>query len=106
MAADELEGNTRDVPVIWIDWDAEPILFANVILAQHMNDEFIISFGQASPPVLMGSEEERREALANITAVPVKAVARIGVTPQRMREFLDAMWQNLERYEHTGENGE
>lgn len=106
MAADEPNGETRDVPVVWLDRDTEPILFANVILAQHVNDEFIISFGQASPPVLQGSEEERREALANLTAVPVKAVARIGVTPQRMREFVNVMWQNLERYEHEGENGE
>lgn len=72
MGARESSGEGRSVPLIWIDREDEPVLFANQILAQHLNDEFLISFGQVSPPAILGSEEEREDALARVEFVPVK----------------------------------
>lgn len=105
MATDESGGEERTVPLVWIDRDAERILFANQILAQHLGDEFIISFGQVSPPAILGDETERTEGLERIELVPVKTVARIGVPAQRMREFVAVMRQNLDLYERKA-NGE
>jgi hypothetical protein len=73
--------------------------FANQIVVQHHANEFYISFGQASPPPILGSDEERREAMERVEFVPVKTVARIGLTAQRMTEFIRVMQENLSLYE-------
>ena len=57
MGAGESSSEGRSVPLIWIDRDDKAVLFANQILAQHLNDEFLISFGQVSP--LLSSEAKR-----------------------------------------------
>lgn len=105
MAIDEATGTERTVPLVWIDRDAERILFANQILAQHLDDEFIISFGQVSPPAILGDGAERSEGLDDIEIVPVKTVARIGMPAGRMREFIAVMQQNLDLYEHKAGTG-
>ena len=99
MGAGESSSEGRSVPLIWIDRDDKAVLFANQILAQHLNDEFLISFGQVSPPAILGSEEEQQEGLARVEFVPVKTIARIGLPAQRMREFVSVMQQSLDQYE-------
>ena len=99
MADGDSGGETSDIQLVWGDRDDAPILFSNLILAQNLRDDFIISFGQASPPILPEDEGKRREALEGIDFVPVKTIARIGMSAQRMREFVAVMQQNLERYE-------
>ena len=93
----------RSVPLIWTDKDEQPVMFANQILAQHVNEEFLISFGQVSPPAILGSDEERQEALTRVEFVPVRTVARVGMPAQRMREFVAVMQQSLEQYERESE---
>lgn len=105
MGDSELSGEGRSVPLLWTDRDEKPVMFANQILAQHVNEEFLISFGQVSPPAILGSDEERQDALARVEFVPVRTVARIGMPAQRMREFVAVMQQSLEQYERESGGG-
>lgn len=103
MEDSESSGEGHSVPLIWTDRDEQPVMFANQILAQHVNEEFLLSFGQVSPPAILGTDEERQDALARVEFVPVRTIARIGMPAQRMREFVAVMQQSLEQYERESE---
>jgi hypothetical protein len=75
-----------------------PILLSNIAIVQNEHNEFILTFGQYSPPIVIGSEEERRRRLASMSALPVNVIARIGMTPDRMAEFIDALQKNYGRW--------
>lgn len=74
--------------------------FVSNIVVQHQPDAFILSFFEVWPPAVLGeSEEEKREILESLDAVEAKCVARLVVTPSRMREFVTLMTENLDNYE-------
>ncbi len=60
----------------WVGVEDVPIVFVNQILGQ-VDDkgEVIISFGQATPPILLGSPEDLRRQAAAIPFIQVKPVA-------------------------------
>jgi hypothetical protein len=89
------------VPVVWTDVDETPILFANQFVSQFQPGEFVLTFGQVSPPVLLGSEEERREQALRLRWIPIKAIARVGLTRARMEELIGVLRDNLENHDRA-----
>lgn len=87
------------IPVQVIGADDVPILFANQFIIQHLDKEFILTFGQFGPPLLLGTEDQKAEAAKHISYVPIKVVARIGMTPERLVELIKVLQENLRRYE-------
>jgi hypothetical protein len=81
------------VPVSYRGIDDLPIHFANAFIAQKTTgqDEFIISFGHISPPVLLGTPEQQREQAAQISYVQAKMIARFGMNAQRVRELVELL---------------
>lgn len=74
--------------------------FVSNIVVQHDPDIFIISFFELWPPVVLGeSDEEKRKALMALDHVDAKCVARLVVTPGKMKEFIAAMEENFKGYE-------
>ena len=87
------------VPLVYVGIDDVPILYANQFIIQHQQDEFIISIGQVSPPVLLGDEAEQREQAERLSYVPVKVVARLALTRQRLTELIAVLQSNLESFD-------
>jgi len=74
--------------------------FVSNMVVQHQPDFFVLSFFEIWPPAILGdTEEERQEVLESIEEVEAKCVARLVITPSKMREFLKVMSENWERYE-------
>jgi hypothetical protein len=93
--------DTVQVPLAWVGLDEVPVLVSNQALIQHIGeDEFVLAFGHASPPPLVGSEEEKREQLRQISFVPVRVIARFGLTRRRVEELLNILQENLSRYDN------
>ncbi len=70
------------------------------IVVQHQHDRFVLSFFEVwLLPVLAESDEELQKQFDSLESVEAKCVARLVVTPQRMKEFVDVMRKNLENYE-------
>lgn len=74
--------------------------YVSNIVVQHDPDVFILSFFEVWPPaVLAESEEARRKAFNSLECVDAKCVARLVVTPNKMKEFLTIMQTNYRNYE-------
>jgi len=67
-------------------------------VAQHTDQEFIVSFFEVRPPLLLGSPEENQQQLEQMGAVPAECVARIVLSPARMGELLRVLTANYDSY--------
>ncbi|MBI3360733.1 MAG: DUF3467 domain-containing protein [Chloroflexi bacterium] len=83
----------RPVPLKWTGVDDVPVNFANNILIQHTDHEFIVTFGYIQPPIVLTESDAD-----SINSVACLAVARIAVSPTRMPEILRALSENYEKY--------
>lgn len=74
--------------------------FVASLIVQHQPEMFVLSFFEVWPPAVLGETDEEKQAiLDSIESVEAKCVARLVVTPSKMREFLDVMNENLTNYE-------
>ena len=85
------------LPLFVVGAEDTPILFANLVVAQHIGEEFVITFGQYTPPLALGPDPV--EQLKNTPYVPVKVVARVGMTPQRLQELIEVLQTNLKNWQ-------
>lgn len=85
------ENEEISLPLVWIDPDSAEILFVNQMLVQRQGEEYILTFGQQTPPVLTGTPEERMEQAQQIPYVPVRVAVRVATTTQRLRDFVEAI---------------
>ena len=89
----------KAVPIVVTGLNEVPILFSNQFYVQHHITEFIVTFCQIQPPLIVGSPEEVQRQAEYLTSVPAQVVARIGLTPQRMGELVRVLQENLQNYE-------
>ncbi len=85
------------LPAVWVGVDDAPIVFVNQFAAQVNAGEVTLTFGQASAPMLLGTVEEQKAQAAQLPFVPVRSVARLGLTPARLRELVGILQQTLNR---------
>jgi len=97
MATDK--GQPVTLPLFIVGAEDVPILFSNLMVSQHEQNEFILTFCQYAPPLTLGSTEEQLEQVRNMPYVPVKAVARIGLTPDRLVQLMGVLETNLKVWE-------
>ena len=91
------DGQPVEIPLLFIGTEDVPIVFSNLQIVQHEEQEFVITFGQYTAPLLppdVGAEEMLRRA----PHVAVRAVARVGMTAQRFELFVAALQSNLETW--------
>jgi len=74
--------------------------YVSNIVVQHDPDVFILSFFELWPPTILAeSEEEKTKALMALEHVDAKCVARLVVTPSKMKEFIAVIQENFKSYE-------
>jgi hypothetical protein len=99
-----------EVPVVWGGVEEVPILYANTFVCQWdvaAHGGFILTIGQLTPPALIGTPDEVRGQAEQLSYVPVRAVARIGVTRAKLDELIAILTINRDSYdEHARKMGE
>lgn len=91
MAGEEQD---RLVPVVWAGLDDIPIMFANQFAIQGDGSELLLTVGQLVPPMLLGSDDERRQQAETISYVPIKTICRVSLTAERLDELIDVLTQH------------
>lgn len=86
------------LPIEWYVPEDLLSCYANNIVVQQTPHEFIISFFETLPPLIIGSLEEQKHQLEGLKSIRAKCVARILVNPNRMGEFIQALQQTYAGY--------
>ncbi len=73
--------------------------YATNLVVQHTEHEFIVSFYEVQPPLLLGTPEENKAALEHLGEVRATCVARIIIAAGRMAEFVKVLQDNVATYE-------
>lgn len=90
--ADEGAPGTVTLPVAWVDSDDAPILFANQFLLQQIAEmEYVLYVGQVTPPPVIGTPEQQQAQLEQINFVPVRTLARLSLSQNRLDELLGVL---------------
>ncbi|SRR5712692_1221497 len=92
------------IPLVWVGSEEVPILFANAFIAQFVQPdqvEFVLTVGQLVPPALLGSQEQIEAQAKAVSFVPVKTVARIGFTRQRVAELAQVLQTVLDNHDQA-----
>jgi hypothetical protein len=90
--------------VIWAGVEDVPILYANTFISQFDPTSmggFILTVGQLTPPVLLGTEDEIKEQAERVSYVPVRAVARIAVTRGKLDELIAILESTKEKFDRA-----
>ena len=96
--AEEKQGEPRCLPLEWHFPGDIISRYATNMVVQHTEHEFIVSFFEVRPPVLLGEVEEQEAALEQVKSVRADCVARIIVAPERLKEFIQVLQDNLDKY--------
>ena len=96
----------------WVGVDDVPLLVANQFAVQLgagspevAPEDLFLVVGQVAPPLLVGTEEEQRAQFAEVTAVPIRTLARLSLTRQRAVELAAALSQLVEQYDAARTGG-
>jgi hypothetical protein len=82
---------TVAIPLAWVGLDDAPITYVNQMILQmgepNHPSEFLLTFGQLHPPVLLGDPDQNQAQLQAMPYVPVRVVAKLALSEQRVREL-------------------
>jgi hypothetical protein len=92
------------VPIVFIGADEIPVHYANQFVVQHEQNEFFLTVGTVTPPILLGSEEERLRQASQLSYIPIRVVARIAMTRDRLTELIGVLQANLKTFDERGDN--
>ncbi len=94
-------GLGKHIPVVYKGLDETPIIFANQFLLQEpQTGEFVLSFAQFAPPILLpGTDEEMKAQLDRIQFATITALGRYGLTETRLRELVKLLSDYLKNYD-------
>lgn len=90
------------VPLLWVGLDDLPLLSSNQVLTQVDQDHVFLSFGTATPPVLMGDQEQVRDQAKKISYVPVRGITRLAVSRRHLDELIDVLKKTAEKFDAQG----
>ena len=88
----------KKVPIEWHVPEDIASQYANNMIVQHADNEFIVSFFETLPPLIVGSPEDIKTQLDAVEGVRSKCVARIIIAPEKMRDFIQALNTNFDKF--------
>jgi hypothetical protein len=99
----EQEPTMIALPIEWHVPEDIVSRYANNIVVQYSQHEFIISFFETLPPLVVGPPEEIEAKLEQTMAAQANCVARIIVAVDKMPGFMQVMQDSLKGYlSHKG----
>ncbi len=96
----------QEMPINWFVSERIETRYANNVVIQHSKNEFVISFFEILPPLLLGSPQEVQAQLQQMRTIHAECVARIVMSPESAQNFARALQQNLINYQSMFGKGE
>ncbi|GAC1342825.1 MAG: hypothetical protein NVSMB27_02120 [Ktedonobacteraceae bacterium] len=95
------EQQQSDEITLSVDWHFPEGLqsrYANNVLVQTGQHEFVISFFEMQLPTLLGSPEDNKAKLKEMEKIRAECVSKIIMTPELVQGFIDALQSELDRF--------
>jgi hypothetical protein len=83
------------VPIEWCISDNIISRYATNMVIQKAEHEYILSFFETRPPILLGSPEEIKAQAQSIKSVKAECISRIIISEERMPEFVKVLQDNI-----------
>ena len=83
------------VPIIWETEGGAPTLFANQMMVQVDEHECHLSFFEIRPPLIIGTDEEKKAQAEALKSVAARCVARVVISKNRLPIFLGAVMEAM-----------
>lgn len=83
-----------------LDWNVPEKLeakYATNMVVQRLENEYLISFFEVKPPILLGDPESILEKAKSIKSIQANCVAQIIIAAEKMPSFVTALQDNLKR---------
>ncbi len=93
----------RAVRASWVGLDDVPIRAATQFISQFDEHGFYLTVGMLSPPVLLGSDEEKREQASKISFVPINPLGRFLLSEKSVRDLVEVLQISLARFDNRRE---
>ena len=95
------------ISIVWLGVEELPVFASNQAAIQHVGEnEFVVTFGELTPPLLLGTVEQRREQLEQLSYVPVRPIVRLGLNRTHMQQLVDALADNLAKHDAEYRTGD
>lgn len=103
---DEEPVDSMEVPVLWLGVEDLPVLSANQFIGQVDGDVAHVVIGVVTPPMLLGSPKEQRQAAERLGYVPIHPITRLALTRRRLEEFRDVLNATIENHDRLARGGQ
>lgn len=87
------------IPLDYSSAEEQQAIFANAFVVQHDEHEFHLLFFQTLPPLILGNDPLRGEKIKSLKSIKPQCVARIAIAGDRLQSVIDALKENLSRYQ-------
>lgn len=86
------------VPIKW-NMEGMPVVFANQMLVNSDDHEVHLHFFEITPPVIVGTDEQKQKQLEDLKSVSARGVVRVIVSKDRLPAFIQALQSTSEKIE-------
>ncbi len=85
------------LPIEWSVSEAIIAKYATNMVVQRLENEFLISFFEMKPPILLGDPELIAEKLEGVKSAQANCVAQIIVAHNKLPSFIEALQKNYDK---------
>jgi len=85
----------QQLPIEWNIPDDLVARYATNMAVQRLENEFLISFFEIKPPIILGEPANIEEKLKELKSIRANCVAQIIVSVDKMPDFVRALESNL-----------
>lgn len=93
----------EDLRIEYIFPEDQRAIFSNYATVQREGLDFHLSFFEIRPPLILGSEKERKEQLGKLKSVQAHSVARIVISAKRAEGLIHALSDQLSKLRKDAE---
>jgi hypothetical protein len=79
-----------EVPIAW-HYEGAPAVFANQMIVSADAHDVHLYFFEVAPPLLLGTDEEKKEQAEKLVAVNARCVIRVIINKERLADFAGAL---------------
>ena len=100
------EQDTVSLPIVYVGLEEVETLFANNFVIQHQVNEFILTVSQIQPPILLGTDSERKEQAERLSYIPAKVVSGVAFNRDRLVSLISIVQENLAAHDALSSEAE